>query len=83
MWKAMRHLLSRKGPLLCDPRNILTTLLFRKAVENKNYEQVGIPKPREIERITSNLNKQIQTLLDGATFTDSMIADKTVATSAF
>ena len=60
MWKAMRRLLSRKGPLLCDPRNILTTLLYRKAVENKNYEHVSIPKPHEIQRITSNLNKQIR-----------------------
>ena len=76
MWKAMRRLLRRKGPLTCNPRHILTTLLYRKAVENKNYEHVSIPTPQDMERIACNLNIQLQTLIDRATFTDSMIADQ-------
>jgi hypothetical protein len=76
MWKAMRRLLSRKGPLTCNPRHILTTLLYRKAVKNKNYEHVRIPDPKDMERIACNLNKQLQNVLDRATFTDSMIADQ-------
>ena len=76
MWKAMRRLLSRKGPLTCNPRHILATLLYRKAVKNKNFEHVRIPKPEGMERIACNLNKQLQAVLDRATFTDSMIADQ-------
>ena len=72
----MRRLLSRKGPLTCNPRHILATLLYRKAVHNKNYEHVRIPDQQDIERIASNLNKQLQTLLDSAIFSDSMIADQ-------
>ena len=72
----MRRLLSRKGPLTCNPRHILSTLLYRKAVENKNYEHVAIPNRQDMERITCNLNKQLQALLDNAFFSDSMIADK-------
>ena len=76
MWKAMRRLLQRKGPLTCDPRKILVTLLYRKGVENKNYENVKIPTPQEMDRISCSLNKQLQTLLYTAFFSDSMIADR-------
>ena len=64
------------GPLTCNPRYILSTLLYRKAVENKDYQHVTIPNPRDIERITSNLNEQVMALLENAFFSDSMIADR-------
>ena len=76
MWKAMRRLLRRKGPLTCDPRKILATLLYRKEVANKNYDQVRIPKPQDMDRIACNLNRQLQNLLHNALFSDSMIADR-------
>ena len=76
MWKAMRRLLRRKGPLTCNPRHILYTLLYRKAVKNKNYEHVRIPKPQDMERIACDLNKQLENLIHEATFSDSMIADE-------
>ena len=76
MWKAMRRLLSRKGPLTCDPQKILVSLLYRKGVESENYKNVRIPKPKDMDRIASNLNRQLQTLLDNALFSDSMIADR-------
>ena len=76
MWKAMRRLLRRKGPLTCNPEHILYTLLYRKAVKNKNYEHVRIPKRQDMERIACDLNKQLQNLIDEATFSDSMIADE-------
>ena len=76
MWKAMRRLLRRKGPLTCDPRKILATLLYRKGVANENYDQVRIPKPQDMDRIACNLNRQLQNLLDNALFSDSMIADR-------
>ena len=44
-------------------------------MKNKNYEHVRIPDPQDMERIACNLNKQLQNVLEGATFTDSMIAD--------
>ena len=78
MWKAMRRLLQRKGPLTCDPRKILTTLLYRKGVENENYENIKIPTPQEMDRISSSLNGQMQTLLKNAFFSDSMIADRLI-----
>ena len=43
MWKSMKQLLRNKGPLKCNPRKVLITLLHRKAVENKNYSSVSIP----------------------------------------
>ena len=76
LWKPMRRLLSGKGPLTCNPRHIQSTLLYRKAVGNKNYEHVDIPKPQDMDRITSNLNKQLQDLLKDAFCSDSMIADR-------
>ena len=76
LWKSMRRLLPQKGPLTCNPRYILSTLLYRKAVENKDYQHVTIPNPRDIERITSNLNEQVMALLENAFFSDSMIADR-------
>ena len=76
LWKPIRRLLSRKGPLTCNPQHILSTLLYRKAVDNKNFQHVTIPTPEDMERITCNLNKQLQALLHNAFFTDSMIADK-------
>ena len=54
---------TRKGPLTCNPRHILPTLLYRKAVHIKNYEHVRIPERQDMERIACNLNKQLQTLL--------------------
>ena len=51
-------------------------MLYRKAVDNKNYQHVTIPSPEDMERITCNLKKQLQALLHNAFFTDSMIADK-------
>ena len=76
MWKAMRRLLRRKGPLTCDPRKIFVTLLYRKGVENEIYRNIKIPTPDEIDRISSSINAQLQTLLDNAFFSDSMIADR-------
>ena len=78
MWKAMRRLLQRKGPLTCDPRKILATLLYRKGVENENYENIKIPTPQEMDRISSSLNGQMQNLLKNAFFSDSMIADRLI-----
>ena len=72
----MRRLLSRRGPLTCNPRHILATLLYRKAVHNKNYEHVRIPDRQDMERIACNLNKQLQNLLDSVIFSNSMIADQ-------
>ena len=43
LWKPMRRLLSRKGPHTCNPQHILSTFLYHKAVEIKNFEHVAIP----------------------------------------
>ena len=66
LWKPIRRLLSRKGPLTCNPRHILSTLLYRKAVGNKNYEHVAVPNRQDMARIICILNKQLQALLDNA-----------------
>ena len=63
MWKAMKRLLRGKGPLACDPRKVLITLLYRKGVGNENYKNVRIPNRDEIERKTSILNSQIKAVL--------------------
>ena len=79
----MRRLLSRKGFLICNPQHILSTLLYRKAVQNKNYKHVTIPNRQDMERITFSLNKQLQALLDNAFFSDSMIADRLLQLQRF
>ena len=54
----------------------MSTLLHRKAVDNKNYQHVTIPTPEDMERITCNLNDQLRALLQNDFFCDSTIADR-------
>ena len=65
-----------RGPLTCDPRKVLVTLQYRKAVENKNYKDIKIPSVNEMEEIAGVLNKQIRQILDTAIESDSLIAER-------